>query len=138
MKKITSKKARGNQVDFLTIKITSAKVRGNSLDFSTIQITSKKVSGDYVDFSISEITSKKYLETTQKFVEIWSSTYPCNIHVESTSIRHGVPVGLVVMTNLIFNNQQYEVEIKQFICVKQIRCSLFSKSSSQRFCSWCI
>ena len=27
---------------------------------------------------------------TWKFVEIWSSTYVRNIHVESTSIRRGV------------------------------------------------
>ena len=30
---------------------------------------------------------------TWKFVEIWSSTYRHNIHVESTSIRRGVSVG---------------------------------------------
>ena len=66
------------------------------MDFSTIEITSKKVHGNDVDFSISEITSKKYLEMTWKFVEIWSSTYRHNIHVESTWNRRGVPVGKAV------------------------------------------
>ena len=56
---------------------------------------SKKVGGNDVDFSISEITSKKYVEMTWKFVEIWSSTYRRNIHVESTSIR--VPVKYLVV-----------------------------------------
>ena len=41
---------------------------------------------------------RNYIEkvkTTWKFVQIWSSTYRHNnIHVESTSIRLGVPVGL--------------------------------------------
>ena len=77
-------KVRGNNADFSTIEITSKKVRGNNLDFSTIEITSKKVRGNDVDFSISKITSKKYVEMTWKFVEIWSLTYPRNIHVEST------------------------------------------------------
>ena len=56
---------------------------------------SKKVGGNDMDFSISEITSKKYVEMTWKFVEIWSSTYRRNIHVESTSIR--VPVKYLVV-----------------------------------------
>ena len=63
------------------------------MDFSTIEITSKEVRGNDVDFSIREIASKKYVETTWKFIEIWSLTYRRNIHVESTSIRRGVPVG---------------------------------------------
>ena len=79
MKEITSKKVRGNNADFSTIEITSKKVRGNNVDFSTIEISLKKVRGN-------EITSKKYLEMTWKFVEIWSSTYPRNIHVESQKI----------------------------------------------------
>ena len=91
---ITSKKVRGNNADFSTIEITSKKVRGNHVDFSTSEITSKKVRGNHVDFSTIEITSKKYAEMTWKFVEIWSSTYRRNIHVESTWIRCGVPVGL--------------------------------------------
>ena len=53
----------------------------------------KKVRGNDADFSISEITSKKYVEMMWKFVEIWSSAYWCNIHVESTLIRRGVPIG---------------------------------------------
>ena len=77
-----------------TKEITSKKVRGSKVDFSTIEITSKKVRGNNVDFSTIEITSKKYAGMTWKFVEIWSSTYRRNIHVESTSIRRGVPVGL--------------------------------------------
>ena len=55
--------------------------------------TSKKVRGNDVKFSIRQIASKKYVEMTWKFIEIWSSTYRRNIHVESTSIRRGVPVG---------------------------------------------
>ena len=39
---------------------------------------------------------EKYAEMTWKFVEIWSSTYRHNIHVESTSIRRGVPVGILL------------------------------------------
>ena len=93
-KEITWKKVRGNKVDFSTIEITSKKEGRNDVDFSTIEITSKKVRGNDVDFSISEITSKKYVEATWKFVEIWSSTYRHNIHVESMSIRRGVPVGI--------------------------------------------
>ena len=76
-----------------TIETTSKRVRGNNVDFLTIEITSKKLRGNSVDFSTSKITSKKYVEMTWKFVEIWSSTYRRNIHVESTSIRRGVPVG---------------------------------------------
>ena len=90
---ITSKKVRGNNVHFSNIEITSKKVRRIHVDFSTSEITSKKVSGIHVDFWTIEITSKKYAETTWKFVEIWSSTYQRNIHVESTWIRRGVPVG---------------------------------------------
>ena len=90
------KKVRGNKVDFSTIEITPKKVRRNDVDFWTIEIISKKVRGNDVDFSISEITSKKYMEMTWKFVEICSSTYRRNIHVESTSIPRGVPVGLLV------------------------------------------
>ena len=72
---ITSKKVRGNHVDFSTSEITSKKVRGNHVDFSTIEITSKKVRGNHVNFSTSEITSKKVrgnhadfstIETTSK------------------------------------------------------------------------
>ena len=83
---ITLKKVRGNNADFLNIEITLKKVRGNNVDFSTIEIKLKKVPGNDMDFSISEITSKKYMEMAWKFVEVWSSTYPCNIHVESTLI----------------------------------------------------
>ena len=90
---IAAKKVHGNHVDFSTIEITSKKVRGSNVDFSTIEITSKKRRGNHVDFSTSETTSKKYAEMTWKFVEIWSSTYRRNIHVESTWIRRGVPVG---------------------------------------------
>ena len=80
-------------MDISTKEITSKKIRGNDVDFSTIEITSKEVRGNDVDFSIREIALKKYVETTWKFIEIWSLTYRRNIHVESTSIRRGVPVG---------------------------------------------
>ena len=92
--KITWKKVSGNNVDFSTIEITLKKVCGNNVDFSTIEITSKEVCGNDGDFSMSEITSKKFVEMTRKFVQSWSSTYRRIIHVESTWIRRGVPVGL--------------------------------------------
>ena len=98
--KITSKKVSRNTVDISTKEITSKKVRGSKVDFSTIEITSKKVRGNDVDFSISEITSKKYVKTTWKFVKIWSSTYRRNDPVESTSIRRGVPIGIVYLKSL--------------------------------------
>ena len=91
---ITLKKVCRNHVDFLTIEITSKKLRGNHVNFSTIEITSKKIRGNHVDFSTIKTTSKKNAEMTWKLVEIWSSTYRHNIHVESTSIRRGVPVGI--------------------------------------------
>ena len=83
------------------IEITLIKVRGNNVDFWTIEITSKKVRGNHVDFSTIEITSKRYVEMTWKFVEIWSSTYRRNIHVESTWIRRGVPVGQQLLTEAV-------------------------------------
>ena len=92
-RKITSKKIRGNSVDISTSEIIPKKVRENNVDFWTIKITPRKVRGNDVDFSISEITSKKYVEMRWRFIEIWSSTYQRNIHVESTSIQRGVPFG---------------------------------------------
>ena len=53
----------------------------------------QKLRGIDVDISTIKITSKKYVESTSKFVKIWSSTQRRNIHVESTSIWRGVPVG---------------------------------------------
>ena len=91
---ITLTKERGNNVDFSTIEITSKKTHGNNVHFSTIEITLKKARGNQADFSISEVTSKEYAEMTWKFVNIWSSTYRRNIHVESTWIRHCVLVGI--------------------------------------------
>ena len=80
-------------MDFPTIEITSKKVRQIDVNFSTIEITSKQVRENNLYFLTIEITSKKYVESMWIFVEIWSSTYRRNIHVESTSIRRGVPVG---------------------------------------------
>ena len=80
-KEITSKKVRENKVDFSTMEITLKKVRGNNVDFWTIEITLKKVRGNNVDFLTIEITSKKDVETTWKFVEIWSLTNRYNILV---------------------------------------------------------
>ena len=103
--KISLKKVRVNNVDFSTMKMTSKKVCGKNVDFSTSEVTSKKVLGSDVDFSTSEITSKKYVEMTWKFVKIWSSTYRCNIHVESTSmdwflydrdLRHDITTCLLI------------------------------------------
>ena len=62
-------------MDISINEITLKKVHENNVDFWTIKITPKKVRGNDVDFSTIEITLKKYVETTQKFVEIWSSTY---------------------------------------------------------------
>ena len=75
-----------------TIDITSTKERENNVEFSTSKITPIKVRGNSVDFSTIEITSKKYAEMTWKSVEIWSSMYQRNIHIESTWIRRGLPV----------------------------------------------
>ena len=44
-------------------------------------------------------------------------------------------VKLVVMTNVFFNNQQHEIETRQFICMKQIKSSFFSNKGNQLFCS---
>ena len=45
-------------------------------------------------------------------------------------------VKLVVMTtNVFFNKQQYEIEIKRFMCVKQIKPSFFVNNWIQRFYS---
>ena len=93
---ITTIKVRGNNVDFPAIEITSKKVRGNNADFLTSRITLIKVRGNNVYFSTIEITSKKYAEMSWKFIEIWSSTYRRNSHIESTGIRRGVPVGIFV------------------------------------------
>ena len=75
-------------MDFSTIEITSKKVREIDVDFSTIEITSKQVRENNLYFL--------YVESTWKLVEIWSSTYQRNIHVESTWIRRGVLVGLLL------------------------------------------
>ena len=42
-------------------------------------------------------------------------------------------VKLVVMTKVLFNNQQHKIKLKRFLCVKQITSSLFSNSWNQRF-----
>ena len=94
--KLHRKKASGKNMDISINEITLKKVHGNNVDFWTIKITPKKVRGNDVDFSTIEITLKKYVETTRKFVEIWSLTYWCNIGIESASIRHGVPFGLLL------------------------------------------
>ena len=87
-------KSTWKQGGFFDIEITLKKTRGKNADFWTIEITSKKVCGKGVNFSISENTSKKYVEVTWKFEKIRPLTYRRNIHVESTSIRHGLPVGI--------------------------------------------
>ena len=97
------KKVSKDNVHISTIEITSKKVRGNHVDFSTSEITSKKVRGNYVNFSTIEITSKKYAGMTWKFVEIWSSMYRRNIHVESTSIRRGVPYFIYIQVKCGYN-----------------------------------
>ena len=72
----------------------------------------RKSTWNDVDFSTSEntpitikITSKRYAEMTWKFFQIWFSTYPRNIHVESTWIRCGVLVGStwIVIINILIN-----------------------------------
>ena len=80
-------------MDFSNSEMTSKKVRGNHVNFSNSEITSKKVRGNHVDFSTVEITSNKYAKMMWKFAKIWSSTCRRNIHVESTWIRRGVPIG---------------------------------------------
>ena len=80
------KKSKLKQRAYFDHRNSQIKIRGNNMDFSTIEMTSTKVRGNNVDFLISEITSKKNAEMTWKFVEIWSSTYRRNTHVESTWI----------------------------------------------------
>ena len=92
---IKLKKVRGDNVGFPTIEITSKIVSGNNVDFSTSEVTLKKARENDVDFSTSEITSKKYVKMTWKFVEIWKSTYKCNVDVESTLIPQGLSLGLL-------------------------------------------
>ena len=78
-------------MEFSNSETTSIKLCGNNVYFLTIAITSKKVRGNYVGFSTIKITSKKIAEMTGTLVQIWSSTYRQNIHLESTWIRRGVP-----------------------------------------------
>ena len=56
---------------------------------------SNKVPKDDVNFTLIEITSKEYVEITWKFVDIFSSYYPCNIDIEWRSIWRGVSIGNV-------------------------------------------
>ena len=137
-KEITSKKVRGNDMDFLTIEITSKKVRGNNVDFTTIEITSKKVRGNDGDFLISEITSKNYVEMTWKFAEIRSSTYRRNTYVESTSIQHGVRIGCSLCHHDLWPFQKrchaYFLAVYFFglICRLETRMSSIFQSLSQK------
>lgn len=79
-----------NYVNFLPIQITSKKVCQNEADFSVIKFTTKKVHQNDTDFSPIEITSKKYFKIMWKFVDIFFTTYLCNIDIKSTSIRRVV------------------------------------------------
>ena len=90
------KKGRENYVNFFTSEISPKKILGNNVDFLTIDITPNNVRGNDVEFSISKITSKKYVKMTWKFVDICSSMYQRNIHVQSTSISWGVFVSLLL------------------------------------------
>ena len=40
------------------------------------------------------------------------------------------------MTDVFFSNQDHEIKIKRFVCVKQIKFSFFSHSWNQGFYSW--
>ena len=93
---IMFKKGRENYVNFFTSEISPKKILGNNVDFLTIDITPRNVRGNDVDFSISKITSKKYVKMTWKFVDICSSMYQRNIHVQSTSISWGASVSLLL------------------------------------------
>ena len=94
------KKGRENYVNFFTSEISPKKILGNNVDFLTIDITPNNVRGNDVEFSISKITSKKYVKMTWKFVDICSSMYQRNIHVQSTSISWGVFVSLLLVKYL--------------------------------------
>ena len=84
-----------NSVEFLPLEISSKKVHGKNVDiFRLAKLPQTKHVETTRIFWTIEITSKKYVEMTWKFVEIWSSTYWCNIHAESTSIRRGMPDGM--------------------------------------------
>ena len=93
---IMFKKRRENYVNFFTSEISPKKILGNNVDFLTIDITLKNVRGNDMDFSISKITSKKYVKMTWKFVDICSSMYQRNIHVQSTSTSRGASVSLLL------------------------------------------
>ena len=79
---ITSKEVRGNNVDFSIIKLHRKKVVEATWIFRPAQLHGKT----YVETTwiFRSVCGKKYVEMTLKFVEIWASTYRCNIDVEST------------------------------------------------------
>ena len=76
--------------------------------FRPSKLHQKKVRENVVDFSTMETTLKKYLEMTQKFFEIWPSTYRRNIDVESMWIQRGVPIGTTDITkSILYSDSLY-------------------------------
>ena len=69
-------------MDILTKKVTSKKVRGNNVDFSTIEITSRKVDANDMDFSTSKITPMKGRGNQMNFLAIEIASDRCRIDVD--------------------------------------------------------
>ena len=80
------KKIHQNNVDVTSNEITSKKVSRNGVDFSPIKLSSIKLRRNDVNFLPIEITLKKYVDMMWKFIDVFFSTYPRNIDIESTSI----------------------------------------------------
>ena len=67
-KEITSKKVRGNKVEFSTIEIRSKKVRGSDVDFSTIERSTWKRRGFFDQRNYIEKVRGNDVETRQNLV----------------------------------------------------------------------
>ena len=63
-REITSKKVRGKNADFSTIKITLKKYVEATWIFLPAKLHGKKLHENNVDFLTSDITPKTYMETT--------------------------------------------------------------------------
>ena len=121
---IMSKKVSQNNIDFWFIETASNKVHRNNVHFCPAKLRgikyvkrmsifcpSKLRQRNHVElksiFCPFKIRRRKHIETTSifrplklhkmlKFVNIFSSTYWCNIILELTPIRCGVSVGMFV------------------------------------------
>ena len=89
------------------------------------------VIGLFKIFSLSANVVCSLRESIQVHLLVWILAN-CMRHWHSTPEEDSGLVKLVVMTNIFFNNQQHEINIKLFICVKQITSSFFSNNWNQR------